>query len=506
MQGRRLILATLLATSVAGISRAQIGDPVPGNVPIGSIAANVEVVAQLPDTGPAGNPRARPMTLVGDGSGRRFVADQNGHVWQIHADGSVSEFLDIEAATDLEADQGQMGLSSIAFHPDYHVSGTPGFGMFFTASSQTKTSGLPDYPVPSGAPEFLHSVIHEWLVSGDPNAIDPTSGREVLRVAEIYRDHNLAQIAFDDRAEPGDSDYGLLFISLGDGGNVGNPTTLDPFFSGQSLATPLGKILRIDPLESGGGDPYSIPANNPFASDGDPSTLAEIWAYGLRNPHRFSWDRGSTGRMLISDIGQANIEEINLGAMGANYGWSEREGTFQVVHDNVRDVFPLPGNDASFGFTYPVIQYDHDEGDRAVSGGYVFRSSQSSPLEGQYLFGDLRSGRVFYAPVALLNGNGQVGFEALRLVDATDDQEKSLLEMIGGGTPAPRADLRFGMDDAGRIYLVTKRDGLVRELVPIPVPNPPQIALELSSLITVFSARALRRRSADPRIRRGSCS
>jgi hypothetical protein len=491
----------LLAVSGAW---AQVGDPIPGATPLGDESVRVELIAQLPDSGSGGKPLARPMILTGDGMGRVFVADQNGEVLQIHSDRSVSVFLDVASATPLLANQGQQGLSAFAFHPDYHEPGTPGYQKFYTASSQPTTSGTPDYPVPGAAPLSHHSVLHEWTVSADPDAIDPTSAREILRVAEPYGDHNMAQISFNPLSQIGSSDYGLLYVAMGDGGNVCCPRpSVDPHFTGQSLASPLGTILRIDPLQdTGGGTAYSIPVDNPFASDGDASTLGEIWAYGLRNPHRFSWDTGGTGRMLISDIGQANVEEIDLGQLGANYGWSEREGTFLVEHFNEDDVFPLPGNDATFGYTYPVIQYDHDEGDRAISGGYVYRGARSSPLYGEYVFGDLVSGRIFISPVALLTGaSTQSYFEELRLIDHADGQEKSLLEMVGGGVPAPRADLRFGMDDAGSIYLLTKRDGSVRRLVPGPEPVPVLPAAGswvLASLLLGFAIATIHRRRSAP--------
>lgn len=468
---RRQKLARSAAVGIAclasAVARAQISDPAP-DIPVGSVSATVAFVAQLPDSGPLSKPTARPMDLAGDGGGRTFVADQNGIVYQLHAGGSLSVFLDLAAHTSLHADQGQRGLSSFAFHPDYHQVGAPGAGKFFTASSQTSASGTPDYPVPAGAPISHHSVLHEWTVSADPNAIDPSSAREILRVGETYNDHNVGRIGFDPALEPGDPDYGLLYVAFGDGGNVCCPRpSVDPHLVGQSLASPLGSLARIDPLlPPSGGAAYGIPAGNPFALDGDPTTLGEIWAYGLRNPHVFSWDRGGQRKLLISDIGQANLEEINLGAVGANYGWSEREGTFLVVHTNELEVFALPGNDASFGYTYPALQYDHDEDDRAISGGFVFRSAMPSSLEGHYIFGDLASGRVFHAHVAALDGVSPAAFDVLRLVDASDGQEKSLLEMIGGGTPAPRADLRFGIDDDGWIHLVTKRDGVIRRLVP----------------------------------------
>ena len=496
---RCLKLLTALALSAAP-GAAQVSDPVPGPIPIGTASARVELIAQLPDSGPAHNPRARPMTLIGDGTGRTFVADQNGYILQLLPDGSTSVFLALTTASPLLANQGQQGLSSFAFHPDYHIPGADGFGKLYTSSSEPLGTGTPALPPPPGAPNSHDSVIYEWTVSADPDAADPSSRRELLRVVELYGDHNVGQIAFDPNLAPGHPDYGLLFIAMGDGGNVCCPRpSVDPWFQGQDNESYLGAMLRIDPLEpAGGGGAYSIPGDNPFESDGDPDTLGEIWAYGLRNPHRFSWDRGGAHAMLISDIGQANVEEINLGALGANYGWSEREGTYLVMHSNENDVFPLPGNDATLGYTYPVLQYDHDENDRAISGGYVQRGGLlGSALDAHYIFGDLRSGRVFHAPVSTLDGSGQEAFEVLRLVDDADSVEKSLLEMIGGvGTPAPRADLRFGLDDAGRIYLLTKRDGSVRRFVsvsPVPALAPAMLAA-LGLGLAIGGANALRHR------------
>jgi hypothetical protein len=257
---------------------------------------------------------------------------------------------------------------------------------------------------------------------------------------------------------------------MGDGGN-GEPccprAVVDPLFLGQDLSSPLGTLLRIDPLQAG-ANAYGIPADNPFVSDGDPQTLAEIWAYGLRNPHRFSWDTGGVAGLLVSDIGQANVEEINRVEAGGNYGWSEREGTFLLMHDDEVEVFDLPPDDASNGFVYPVIQYDHDEGDRAISGGYVYRGTRALPLLGRYVFGDLVSGRLFSARADLLDGSGLVPFSELRLIDTGDYTPRSLLEMVGDGVAAPRADLRFGLDDEGEIYLLTKRDGRIRRLVRSP--------------------------------------
>jgi hypothetical protein len=280
----------------ASIASAQISDPLP-DIPVGEVRVEVEFVVALPDSGSISKPTARPMTLVGDGSGRRFVADQNGLVYQLEADDSLSVFLDLAAATNLVSDFGVRGLNSIAFHPDYFDASAPGFGRFYTASSQTAASGTPDFPVPAGAPTSNHAVLHEWQVSSsNPDAIDPGSAREVLRIGEPYSGHPIGQIAFDPTAAPSDPDRGLLFIALGDGGsNSCCPPAIDPLLRGQDLSSPLGTLLRIDPLQDGGSS-YRVPADNPFASDGDPSTLDMIWAWGFRNPHRFAFDTGPIGK------------------------------------------------------------------------------------------------------------------------------------------------------------------------------------------------------------------
>ena len=147
-------------TPVSG-SHAQVADPVPGAVPLGDKSVIVQFLVQLPDSGSQTRPRARPMIMSGDGTGRRFVADQNGLIYQLHAALGLSVFLDLRTSTELLTNQGQKGLSSFAFHPDFTVSGVPGFNKFYTASSQVSGSGIPDFPVPPGAPASHDSVIHE---------------------------------------------------------------------------------------------------------------------------------------------------------------------------------------------------------------------------------------------------------------------------------------------------------------------------------------------------------
>ena len=190
---------------------------------------------------------------------------------------------------------------------------------------------------------------------------------------------NAGLIAFNPNAQPSDDDFGLLYIGVGDGGNTAADNRgVDADRNGQNSRSPLGTILRIDPL---GDDtrPYLIPANNPF-HDGI-NAMAEVWAYGFRNPQRFSWDLGGSGQMFIADIGQANIEEVSLGKQGGNYGWSEREGTFIVAHSDENNVTESGIGGGGDGMIDPVIQYDHDEG-LAITGGFVYRGHAVPELAG----------------------------------------------------------------------------------------------------------------------------
>ncbi len=422
-----------------------------------------------------------------DDSGRLFVLDSRGGIRMI--DGGAASpniFLNIGTAPNIVGQPnidpvignfGQQGMGGFAFHPDYATPGATGFGKLYSAHSDNQ-SGKPTPDFPSPGSTSHHSVITEWQVDpNNPNAVDVTSRRELLRIGQPFADHNMQQIGFNPLANPGDADYGKMYVSMGDGGNNNPPIPTDPFQGGQNPGTPLGSILRIDPLgnNSSNGN-YGIPADNPFVGDPDlmhtqlvdesltpqDETLGEVWAYGLRNPHRFSWDTGlnGTANMFISDIGQASIEEINLGVAGANYGWRDREGTFATDPNNQNNLFPLPTGDGVFGYTYPVAQYDHDEGS-AVVGGFVYRGQAISSLQGKYIFGDLVNGRMFYTDVDdMIIGNVATIHE---LTLFHNGSEQTLLQIMGN---APRADLRFGVDTDGEIFVIAKRTGEIFRLVP----------------------------------------
>src|SRR5690606_31928689 len=190
--------------------------------------------------------------------------------------------------------------------------------------------------------------------------------------------------------EAGSEDYGLLYMGVGDGGAAEYRYT----FLCNSNTAPWSSILRIDPQgNTSKNGQYGIPDINPYARDNDPNTLGEIFAIGFRNPNRISWT--PDGKMLISDIGLTQIEEINIGRAGADYGWPAREGTFLVNYKgDMNKVYGLPDNDHTYAYTYPVAQYDHDEG-KAISAGFVYNGN-IPVLKDKYIFGDIVRGRVLY--------------------------------------------------------------------------------------------------------------
>ncbi len=338
---------------------------------------------------------ARPtfVTHAGDGSGRLFVLEKPG-VIRIIQDGELLDepFLDIRNVVD---DGGnEQGLLGLAFHPEYATN-----GRFFVAYTTTNSNSVAEY-----------------TVTGDRNIADSASGKALVAAPDQYSNHNGGMLAF--------GPDGYLYIAMGDGGSSG-----DPLNSGQSLDTLLGKILRID-VDS--GEPYGIPASNPLLEE--PDMRHEIWAYGLRNPWRFSFDR-ETGDLWIADVGQNRVEEINFqrGSSfgGENYGWNIMEGS---------DCFrPQTGCDRGW-LIPPIFEYTHGQG-CSVTGGYVYRGETIPGLRGTYLFTDYCSGNLW----ATQQRGGEFTTEQIG--------------KIPGGISS------FGEDEDGELYLVNDPDGVIYRLV-----------------------------------------
>jgi glucose/arabinose dehydrogenase len=290
----------------------------------------------------------------GDGTDRIFVVEQPGVIQvfdNISTVAAAKVFLDISDRVEYG---GEMGLLGLAFHPNYQSNG------YFYVNYTTRRQGR------------LQTFIARYRVKAtDINEAEKDSELVLLEFDQPYTNHNGGQIAF------GPTD-GYLYIATGDGGSGG-----DPQGNGQSLRTLLGKILRIDVNTSTGNKKYGIPSDNPFVGNTD-GNLEEIYAYGLRNPWRFSFDP-TTAWLWTGDVGQRTREEIDLIEKGKNYGWNLMEGNLCYPSGNPCD---LPG------LTKPVLDYGRSLG-ASVTGGYVYRGKQNPELIGAYIHGDYISGRLW---------------------------------------------------------------------------------------------------------------
>jgi glucose/arabinose dehydrogenase len=291
----------------------------------------------------------RPTYLTHAYDTRLFVVEQAGLI-RIVENGQLlaSPFLDIHNRVSSTAFE--RGLLSLAFHPDYLQN-----GQLYV-----------NYTDLQGA-----TVVARYQVLPDnPNEVDPSSEAVVISIAQPFENHNGGQIQF--------GPDGYLYVAMGDGGSAG-----DPHNNGQDPNTLLGTLLRLD---VDGAEPYEVPTDNPFLLDG--SGLGEIWATGLRNPWRFSFDRFS-GDLYVADVGQSAWEEINhqpAGAKGGqNYGWNQLEGTHCYLNSDCQ----------TSGMTVPVAEYSHLEGGCSVTGGYVYRGRQFPLLNGNYFLGDYCSGIIW---------------------------------------------------------------------------------------------------------------
>ena len=443
-------------------------DPIPQRIDKGAIVVIAQEFLRLPQTLDSNDvpltnnayARLQYMQPIPDGSGRLVINELRGVLYIYdEAANTLDAFLDIRDAGvgfDDSMYPNETGLAGFAFHPQFAQMGRPGYGKFYTAFSASSDSGVANYLDDNS--DSHESVIREWTATDASASVFSGTSREIFRIGQFAQNHNIGTLAFNTAATSADSDYGLLFASLGDGGAANDPNE-----NGQSLATPMSSIIRIDPLNYDRRTSYSIPQDNPFVDR--VGVAPEIWAYGLRHPQHFSFD--ADGTMYIADIGQNQVEEINIGVSGANYGWRVREGTFATAFGigNVRpnSVYPRPNDTEEF--TYPVLQFDHDEGN-AVGSVFVYRGAGIPQLAGKIVFSDMVTGRVFYAERQGLQADKPGGIQELRI--RLGGSEVNIAEAVGientyGG--GKRADLRLGIDAAGELYLLTKADGWVRKLV-----------------------------------------
>ncbi len=430
---RRCLLVFSLLFFLPTCGGASGGDPAatpPGPVSIGLVPLAT------------GLPPPVFLTHAGDGSGRRFIVLQTGQIRILDGTDTLlaAPFLDVAGLmVTLDGGFDERGLLGLAFHPQYASN-----GRFYVRYSRTRAGamGEPCFGTPRGCHT---SVLSEFTVTGNPvtnNVADPSSERVLYTVDQPEFNHDGGSVVF--------GPDGFLYFSLGDGGGSGDglgsvPGLHGPLGHGQDITTPLGAILRIDvdtvpPM----GQSYVVPPTNPFVGV---TGVDEIYAYGLRNPYRLSFDDGTggTNKLLCGDVGQGLREELNDIVLGGNYGWATREGF--LCFDPLNPTAPPAGcptvGPSGEPLLDPVLDYDHGLG-VSIIGGHVYRGPGVSALSGLYVFGDWASdfgnpvGRLFVCAIA--------GPSAW--------QRRDIL-VQPGPAPLPGALMGIGKDEGGELYVLT---------------------------------------------------
>ena len=463
----------LLGITPAGALGPRVPDPIPALIPTGDVTVALNTVASG-FVNPVGG-----VTAPGQDD-TLFVVEQRGLIWAVDTDDDHrGEGKAGAAAPRLFADLSSFGLNlgcfninyderglfGVAFAPDYKKSGLVYTYQSMPAAGTTApAANLCSLTVPDH-----DNVVTEWRVrnprSGNAT-IDPSSRREVLRVPHPQFNHDGGELRF--------GPDGLLYISIGDGGAADDQGPGHaPGGNAQDRSTLLGKILRINPKASG-GQPYSIPASNPFV--GQAGARGEIYALGFRNPYKMSFD-SKTGTLYVADVGQNDLEEVDVVVKGGNYGWPVKEGTFAFDQNGAANGFVTA--DAVVGnYIDPIAQYDHCKGPVAPNlvgpcplregvatvGGFVYRGDEIEELRGHYVFGEYSTdffasnGRLFY-----LDDHNQV--TELRL----EGQAKLGLGLLGIGEDSDGELYVLGKSGAvpgnTGITQATNTSGVVRQLV-----------------------------------------
>lgn len=446
--------------------------PDPGD---SSKVLNLTTFATFSTTGPSG---AIDLQHSYDGTGRVFVSTNEGKLNAFSSTGSsLGTFLDLDGPGVLPDFSDALGfttrgLSYFTFHPDYGNTGADGEGKLYTVYKTTEPSSTDHTYTGVGIPSAPGSTISEYSITewtvdaNNPNQADTTSRREVMRF-EVSgpgeNSHSVGQLTFNPFARPGDADYGNLYIPLGD---MNNTADVPIYQHVQDEDNPFGKILRVNPLQDG-DNPYSVPSDNPFNDGGNfldnDDNTEEIFAWGFRYPQNLSFAKDAAGnaRLIAFDIGAADFEEVNLVDLGDNHGWVRYDG-------------PNPGNSwvtlnepAGSTLEFPATVYDHAfpvvpgatpvAGNAAITGGFVVSDPDDPEFKNQLVFGDLSTGAFFHSD-----------FDELVTADATDAQALMYVMnvSIDGGSPGafrdlidqPRGDVRFGVDESGRLFVFSRRN------------------------------------------------
>jgi glucose/arabinose dehydrogenase len=394
MYTRHHLLVSILGVVAAATSAEAQQNLLPGAIQPGSINIQLKTIA-------SGLTAPVFATSAPGDPNDLFVVDQTGKIDVIHngilQPTPLLDLTSLESAIPLKTGYDERGALGLAFSPGFADPTSSGFHTLYTYESEAAGTATADFGPASGTLTGAidhQNVLTQWKVeAGNPNVVDTTTQRDLLREDHPALNHNGGTIAF--------GPDGDLYLAIGDGGTANDSGNGHIVSTGnaQSLSVIMGKVLRIDPNGNNSANgKYGIPADNPFVgvSGEDP----EIYAYGLRNPYRFSFD-SATGKLILGDVGQNEVEEVDNIVKGGNYGWVTKEGTFLFDRNTGLDN-PVNSPGSPPGLIDPLLEYDHTQGN-AVIGGFVYHGTLLPGLDGKYVFGDLSNGtfgpdgRLFYA-------------------------------------------------------------------------------------------------------------
>lgn len=445
-------LATKKATPKSfAVNATAVRNPVPAKIPMSDMILTLDSLVKMPESS-LESPRTRINKLDYEPStGDLFIMDLRGTLYKL-VEGKAVPFLDVarEIPAFIHEPGLGTGLGSFAFHPDYIHN-----GLLYTAHTEAARSGKADFYYEDTIRSTVQWVITEWKTMNPESAPFKGSSRELFRLDMVEGMHGVQELAFNPTVGAGSPDYGKLYIGIGDGASAEKGF---PFLVGDHFRV-WGKILRIDPSGTNSRNgKYGIPKDNPFAAGDARKVLPEIYAFGFRNPNRINWT--SNGTMLATNIGHSNIESLYAIRPGTDQGWPFREGNFEIhVRGNMNDIFPLPANDAGKHYNYPIAIYDHDEG-KAIAGGYAYSGTKIKALAGRYIFGDIVSGRLFYINMKEASPGRPAPVHEWRI------KYQGHITTLHDLCKNDRVDLRFGHDKSGELYVLTKSDGMVYQLLP----------------------------------------
>ncbi|HWA35817.1 MAG TPA: PQQ-dependent sugar dehydrogenase, partial [Cyclobacteriaceae bacterium] len=358
-------IVAFLATRKAPNPRKEFLDPnalknpIPDPIPMSDLVVKLEEVAQIPPSDTV-SPFTRITKLAPQPrTGTLFVVDLRGKLYRLN--GSKPEvYLDLTRLRPktLYKPGHASGFGSFAFHPEFMKN-----GLLYTVHTERPGSGSPDFSFPDSIKVVTQGVVTEWRAKSPAGFPFEGESRELFRVNMPSQIHGIQEVTFNPMSKPGEDDYGMLYIGIGDGGSAENGFG----FLCHNPEKIWGTVLRIDPRGTNAPNGhYGIPKDNPFAKTDNPNINREIFALGFRNPHRITWNK--KGEMIVPNVGHHNIEALYLVKPGSDCGWPMREGSFVIdPSQNMHNIYPVPADDAKSNFTYPIAEYDHDEGD-AIAG------------------------------------------------------------------------------------------------------------------------------------------